>query len=135
MHVAQVPDGNVTGNSLGVAFFNYGPIERIRVLLALMNSLVFEIQVRANLATAHVSQGVLRKCTVPLEAFENEELRARLLDLVDQRTQSDSELPELEVEVAKAYGLGREDFATVLDAFPKLTDAERTDHLKSELWS
>lgn len=134
MHVALVPDGNVTGNSLGVAYFKYGPLERICVLLALMNSMVFEIQVRANLATTHVSQGVLRKCTVPLKAFEDHKLRARLLDLVDRRTHSDADLPELEVEVAKAYGLGREEFSTVLGAFPKLTHAERSAHLKSELW-
>jgi Alw26I/Eco31I/Esp3I family type II restriction m6 adenine DNA methyltransferase len=134
MHVALVPKGNVTGNSLGVAFFRYGPVERIGVLLALMNSMVFEIQVRTQLATAHVSQGILRKCTVPLRAFEDKRVTQHLLDLVQKRSHSSGDLPELEVEVAKAYNLDRESFASVLDAFPKLTQAERDAHLGSELW-
>lgn len=134
MHVALVPDGNITGNSLGVGYFREGPAERALILMAVMNSMVFELQVRTHLATVHVSQGILRKCGVPLALFENARLCARLLDLVGRRLKVDSDLPELEIEVAKAYGLGREEFATVLDAFPKLTVPERNAHLIKELW-
>ena len=135
MHVALVPEGNVTGNTLGVAFFRYGPLERIRVLMAIMNSMAFELQVRTHLATAHVSQGVLRKCSVPLRCFDEVALRERLLALIESRLASGEEMPELEVEVARAYGITRDEFASMLAAFPKLTAAERAAHLRSELWS
>jgi Alw26I/Eco31I/Esp3I family type II restriction m6 adenine DNA methyltransferase len=135
MHVALVPPGNVTGNSLGVAFFRYGPPEYVRVLMAIMNSMVFELQVRAHLATAHVSQGVLRKCAVPLSCFEDAPTRERLLALVETRLASHAESPELEVAVARAYGLTQEQFAAVLEAFPKLTPAECASYLRSEFWS
>jgi Alw26I/Eco31I/Esp3I family type II restriction m6 adenine DNA methyltransferase len=134
MHVALVPTGNVTGNSLGVAYFRYGPLDRIRVLMAVMNSMTFEIQVRASLATAHVSQGVLRKCSIPIHCFDDGALNARIQRLVDARLSSCEEMPELEVTIAQAYGISRDEFASLLDAFPKFAPAERVAHLRSEIW-
>ena len=135
MHVALVPQGNVTGNSLGIAFFRYGPLDRVRVLMAIMNSMAFELQVRTHLATAHVSQGVLRRCSVPLQCFDEVSLNERILTLVDSRLNSGEEMPELEVAVARAYGITRDEFASMLGAFPKITAAERAVHLRSDLWS
>jgi Alw26I/Eco31I/Esp3I family type II restriction m6 adenine DNA methyltransferase len=135
MHVALVPQGNVTGNSLGVAFFKYGPLERVRILMAIMNSMAFELQVRTHLATAHVSLGVIRRCSVPLRCFDEAQLKERILTLVDLRLRSGDEMPELEVAVARAYGVTRDEFASMLGAFPKLTAAERAAHLQRELWS
>jgi Alw26I/Eco31I/Esp3I family type II restriction m6 adenine DNA methyltransferase len=135
MHVALVPKGNVTGNSLGVAYFRYGPLDRVRVLLAIMNSLVFELQVRARLATAHVSQGVLRGCAVPTRCFDEPALKARVLSLVDACLTSGEESPELEVTIARAYGVNRDYFASLLGAFPKLTSVERSAHLQRGIWS
>lgn len=135
MHVALVPKGTVTGNSLGVAFFRYATSDSIRVLMAVMNSLVFELQVRAYLATAHVSQGILRKCSIPISVFEDAVMRNRILTLVDKRLESGMESPELEVTVARAFDINRDDFATILNAFPKLTEEEHLEHLRSDLWS
>ncbi len=135
MHVALVPQGNVTGNSLGVAFFRYGPLEHIHVLMAVMNSMVFELQIRAHLATAHVSQGVLRKCSVPMSCFEDRSVRDHILSLVARRLEQKSESPELETTIARAYGLDRAAFLTAMDAFPKLTVTERSAYLRDELWS
>jgi hypothetical protein len=117
MHVALVPEGHVTGNSLGVACFRGGSRARIEGLVAVMNSFVFELQVRAALATAHVSLGTVRRCAVPT-------LREELV----------GPSPEVEVRVARAYGLRRDAFATILDAFPGLTAEERAAHLAKELW-
>jgi Alw26I/Eco31I/Esp3I family type II restriction m6 adenine DNA methyltransferase len=116
MHVALVPDGHVTGNSLGIGFFR-DRSDRIAQLMAVMNSFLFELQVRAELATAHVSLGIVRRCAVPPFAGS---LRGPS--------------PALEVSVARAYGLDRDAFATVLDAFPALTADERAAHLSRELW-
>jgi Alw26I/Eco31I/Esp3I family type II restriction m6 adenine DNA methyltransferase len=134
MHVAMVPQGNITGNSLGVAYFRYGPTDRVKILMAIMNSMVFELQVRTKLATAHVSQGVLRRCSVPLRCFDESSLRDRILKLVDSRLNSHEELPALEVAIARAYGIPRDEFESVLGAFHKLTSNERAAHLVRELW-
>lgn len=134
MHVALVPPGTVTGNSLGVAFFRYGPADQVRVLMAIMNSMAFEIQVRAHLATAHVSQGVLRRCAVPITCFTDPALKKRVLALVESRVNCSEESPALEVKIARAYGLTRNEFATLLDAFPKITLAEQVAHLRNALW-
>ena len=135
MHVAVVPAGYVTGNSLGVGFLRYAPCDWLGVLVAVMNSVVFELQVRAHLATAHVSQGVLRHCSIPVQCFEDASIRGRILTLVDERLASRNELPTLEITIARAYGLAKEQFADVLDAFPKLTNAERSAHLQTECWA
>ncbi|HPH40511.1 MAG TPA: N-6 DNA methylase [Candidatus Fermentibacter daniensis] len=134
MHVALVPQGYVTGNSLGIAYFRYGPLDQVKVLMAIMNSMAFELQVRTQLATAHVSQGVLRRCSVPLQCFEEMSCKERILNLVDSRLNSGEEMPELEVTVARAYGMARDEFASMLGAFPKLTPTERAAHLQNELW-
>jgi hypothetical protein len=129
----MVPDGHVTGNSLGIAYFRYGAAERIRILMAIMNSMTFELQVRAQLATAHVSQGVLRMCTIPEPCFDEAFPSSRMLKLVDESTRYGMALPALEVEIAKCYDLSLDAFKLLLDAFPKLTSVERTTYLQA--WS
>jgi Alw26I/Eco31I/Esp3I family type II restriction m6 adenine DNA methyltransferase len=134
MHVALVPPGNVTGNSLGVAYLRNGDAEALSALLAIMNSLVFELQVRTKLATTHVSQGVLRQCAVPLKWLLDSPERNDLLRVLGRRLDSEAELPDLEIAVARAYGLDRDAFDCVLSAFPKLTAEEREALLCKDLW-
>lgn len=134
MHVARVPDGFVTGNSLGVAYFKERVEQYTPVLLGLMNSLIFELQVRTSLATAHVSQGILRRCCIPLDCFQRTSLAEKLRACVEAQARANHELPELEVLVAKYYGLGRDDFEAVLNAFPKITLEERAAYLERRHW-
>jgi hypothetical protein len=141
MHVALVPDGWITGNSLGVAYFRERSEEYLRILLGLFNSLVFELQVRAMLATAHISQGILRDCAIPSKAFTGGRDFNRLLRYVSERIQSREEddqhalEAQIEVAVARAYGLTQDDMAALLPAFPKLQTSERDLLLKAELWA
>jgi Alw26I/Eco31I/Esp3I family type II restriction m6 adenine DNA methyltransferase len=135
MHVALVPDGNVTGNSLGIAYFRYAPPESVRILMAIMNSLSFEIQVRTNLATAHVSQGILRKCSVPLQCFRDGSVKDHVLRLVDSGPKTAEQMIKIEVAIAHAYGIARDQFETMLHAFPKLSYADRAALLRRDLWS
>ena len=65
MHATIIPPGIVTGNSLNVAYFRDGNLLRLKALLAVMNSLVFEAQVRSRLATAHISLGTVREVHIP----------------------------------------------------------------------
>ncbi|HOU91982.1 MAG TPA: hypothetical protein PLU22_13110 [Polyangiaceae bacterium] len=135
MHVALVPPGDVTGNSLGVACFGAGRPGDLELLVAILNGMVLELQVRARLATAHVSRGVLRSCAVASACFDDEGWRATLLARVAERLRDERVGPRLEVAVARAHGVTREELACVLDAFPKLDPADRAAHLAAELWA
>ncbi len=135
MHVALVPPGNVTGNSLGVAGFRAARPGDLELLMAILNGLVLELQVRARLATAHVSQGVLRTCAVAAGCFTDPRQRAALLEQIAERVRDERAAARLEVAVARAHGLTRDELACVLEAFPKLTAAERAAHLEAGLWA
>jgi hypothetical protein len=90
-----------------------------------MNSLVFESQARAHLATAHVSLGVVRDVHVP--ALDDRQVVRSLADIVD-RCLADKKgaLLEAEVAVARLYGLNRADFEKVVSSFEKIEEQERT---------
>jgi hypothetical protein len=135
MHVALVPPGDVTGNSLGVACFGAGRPGDLELLMAILNGFVLELQVRARLATAHVSLGVLRSCAVASACFDDDRWRATLLTRVAARLRDEQAGPRLEVAVARAHGVTREELACVLEAFPKLDPAARAAHLAAELWA
>ncbi len=135
MHVALVPPGDVTGNSLGVACFGAGRPGDLELLMAILNGFVLELQVRARLATAHVSLGVLRSCAVASACFDDDRWRATLRTRVAARLRDEQAGPRLEVAVARAHGVTREELACVLEAFPKLDPAARAAHLAAELWA
>ena len=106
MQATIIPAGWVSGNSLSVAHFRDGDVVRLKALLAVLNSSVFECQVRANLATAHVSLSTVRICHVPILDRETSESLARL---VDRRLAGDAEVEqEIDNLVAKSYGVGDE---------------------------
>lgn len=133
VQAAIVPPGMVTGNSLHVAYFKDDDIERLKALLAVVNSFVFEAQVRMNLATAHVSLGVVREAHVP--SLDDRALTAELARLVDQCEEGDeTALTTVEVRVAQMYGLLREDFALLLSAFEKVGEEAKTVLLSSSTW-
>jgi Alw26I/Eco31I/Esp3I family type II restriction m6 adenine DNA methyltransferase len=135
IHACLIPAGYVTGNSLGIARFATGDDINLRILLALMNSVVFEIQVRDQLLTNHVSQGVLRKCAIPYAAFENSLARSHLSKLVEVANTDIKSAAIMEVEIAKIYGISREKFETILLGFDKITAHEMEIMLSKELWS
>ncbi|MEB4783498.1 Alw26I/Eco31I/Esp3I family type II restriction adenine-specific DNA-methyltransferase [Paenibacillus jamilae] len=119
-----IPPGYVTGNSLSVIYFRDNNISRLKSLLAIMNSFVFEAQVRTNLATNHVSLGVVRNAYVP--PLDNVEIVASLSELVDRCFQNDLLAYSLvEVEVAKIYGLTYSDFTKLLSLYTKLSENEK----------
>lgn len=133
MKATVIPPGWVTGNSLSVALFRDDNESKLCALLAVMNSFVFEFQMRAFLATAHVSLSTVRKGRVP--GLDREDLVKELSDLVSQRISGDQSVgPRLEVAVAKAYGLERNCFERVVQAFPKVTEEERRRLLDDGLW-
>lgn len=116
------PPFTVAGNSLNVCYFRDDDEVRLKALLAVLNSYVFEFQVRANLATAHVSLGAVRKGHVP-NLFTAKTVRL-LADLADRCLAGDAAaMDRVEVSVAKAYLFDRGDMREMLRCFPKIEDA------------
>jgi len=134
LHAAIIPARWVSGNSLSVARFRNDDHQRLRALLACMNSLVFEFQIRALSATGHVSLGTVRRARMP--RLDNTVTVKRLAKGVgDLISSSNTDETQLEVAVARAYGIDREAFGLVLDAFPKVTPLERAVLLADRFWA
>lgn len=132
MQAAIIPPGVVTGNSLHVAHFRDSSLVRLRALLGVMNSLVFEAQARMNLSTSHMSLGAIRRVRVP--ALRDPNLVRYLSDIVAdvERGRKDSETV-LEVRVAQLYGFSREQFLRIVSEFPQ--PVLPSEHLDAEsLW-
>ncbi len=129
----MIPPGYVTGNSLGVIHVrDESNQEKLKALLGLISSFVFEFQLRAHLATAHVSAGVMRKMRIP---NWSKKLEIEISNLVHSRLEGDSlSEAKMEVFIAKSYGLDRNQFADILSAFPKVTSEERSYLLDNKIW-
>lgn len=121
-----IPPQYITGNSLHVAYFKDHNIKKLSALLAVMNSLIFEAQVRAFSSTNHMSLGVIRKTRLPKMNDDEINLLAQYVD--DYEIQNEY---EMEVYVAKLYGLSFKEFCDILALFEKLTIEEK-DRLKAK---
>jgi Alw26I/Eco31I/Esp3I family type II restriction m6 adenine DNA methyltransferase len=134
MHATMIPASWVTGNSLNVAFFRNDDITRLKALLAIMNSIAFEVQVRALLATAHVSLGVVRRVHIP--DLTNRNVVLPLSAWVDRCLSGDLQAAvHFEVAVAKAYGIAKRRFRQLLKFFPSLPELHTKRILDSPLWN
>lgn len=130
VQASLIPAGWVAGNSLSVAHFRDDSLPRLSGLLALLNSLVFEFQVRARLSTGHVSLGTVRQVGVPESLFERSGVE--LAALATRRLAGDTEAEHLiEVRIAQLYGLDLADFERLVRCFPKITPEESGSLLES----
>lgn len=106
MQATIIPAGWVTGNSCSVAYFRDSDEIRSKALLGVINSAVFECQVRALLATAHVSLSTVRICHVPTLDVET---TIALAALVDRRLVGDIGVENrIDSLVAHSYGVADE---------------------------
>jgi Alw26I/Eco31I/Esp3I family type II restriction m6 adenine DNA methyltransferase len=122
VHASLLPASCVTGNSVSVAYFRDGSVTRTLALLGIVSSLPFEFQVRSLLMTHHVSLSVVRATRVPhLEADLITPLAEATMACLEERAGAE---PELEVAVARAYGLDREEWRNIASHFA-LTTQER----------
>lgn len=126
-----VPAGWALGNSLGSAYFANGSGGALKALLGVMSSTVFEFQLRAHLATGHVSLSSLRKVAIP--RFSELESDCTLQQFVTDALLGDTGA-EIKADAYVAqffYRLNIEEYRTILDLFPKLESAEKSAYLQA----
>ena len=134
MQATVIPRHWVTGNSLHVAYFRSGDNQRLHALLAIMNSLAFEFQVRARLATGHISLSVVRQVRVP--SLADKSLVRSLATVAERCVGAEAgAFVTAEVRVAQAYGITRSSFGRIIDMFPKINLHEKEEMLKLTLWT
>lgn len=124
MHATLVDKDILTGNSLGVLHFGNEDRKSLLCLLGVMNSFVFEYQVRTKLATNHITWGLIKNLRVPsLDIL----IKHKVNELVERI--SDGEGCELTLEsmIAKLYGLDIKDYSVILESFDKLTENSREE--------
>ncbi|WP_306641339.1 Alw26I/Eco31I/Esp3I family type II restriction adenine-specific DNA-methyltransferase [Sanyastnella coralliicola] len=119
-----VPQGFVAGNSLGVCFYKDGSSNELRILLAILNSLCFEFQLRNNLATGHISLSSMRKTKIPSRVrFHN---FGHLAKLVGKQLEGGDVEAKIDAYVAKIiYGLDISEYSFIVDTFQKLSVEEK----------
>jgi Alw26I/Eco31I/Esp3I family type II restriction m6 adenine DNA methyltransferase len=123
MQAALIPPGVVTGNSLNIGYFLGGNRDSLFAFLAFANSLVFEFQIRARLGTGHLSVGSMRGVCVP--KFVGLAIEGGLANVVRRLLEGDTKAEaELEVSVARAYGLSRSEFELLLGEFRGLPERD-----------
>lgn len=126
MIAAIVQENRIAGNSLGVVFYKNGDNNDLKVLLGIINSLVFEFQLRSFLSTGHVSLSALRKVHLPSKDKYHQ--YGSLLKAVDDNLRNYSADKELLIEALVArdvYQLSETEFDVVIDTFEKVTSAEK----------
>lgn len=128
MQATIVPPEIVTGNSLNILYFRDNDIRKLQILLAIMNSIPFEFQVKSLLGTGHISASVVKKIHIPNLA-DNPYLN-RIPDYFDGLSLKSPTLePDLEILVAKAYNLDRVEYEKIIHTQEGIPTAAKSDLL------
>lgn len=130
MIATMLPAGCVTGNSLQVTYFKDDDLDKLHALLGILNSLPFEFQLRSKLGTGHVSLGSVRKVRVP--RLEDREIIHSLAGLTRRvLAQESGAEAKLEIAVARAFDLKREDYELLLSHFRRLPESFREELIRN----
>lgn len=119
LHATILPPGYIAGNSLGVLYLDSSDRNHLLWLLGIINSYVFEFQIRSSLISNHVPAGILKKQRIPV-GHQISEISTFVEKLLDpQCSPSEKEIAHIWVEILVAieYGLSYPDFLTVLSTF------------------
>lgn len=107
-----LPPGYICGNSLGVVYGSESALPALKMLLAIMNSMVFEYQARSMLVSNHVSAGIVKQVRVPQPCVD-----ANIVKLVDKQLHGEDVEEAIELAIAQLYGLPADEYETVIDSF------------------
>jgi Alw26I/Eco31I/Esp3I family type II restriction m6 adenine DNA methyltransferase len=104
--------GYICGNSLGVIYGKDAAVKYLKMLLAIMNSTVFEYQARSMLVSNHVSAGIVKKIHVPMPCIKDD-----IVELVDRQLQGEDIEESIELAVAKLYGISTKAYEIIINSF------------------
>lgn len=107
-----LPPRFICGNSLGVIFGNEENLPRLKMLLVIMNSLIFEYQARSMLVSNHVASGIVKQIHVPVPDVDTD-----VIELVDRQLNGENMELLLELAAAKLYGIAPEDYQAIVESF------------------
>ena len=107
-----MPPGYICGNSLGVVYGSESALPALKMLLAIMNSTVFEYQARSMLVSNHVSAGIVKQIRVPQPCVDT-----NIVELVDKQLHGEDVEEAIELAIAQLYGLPADEYKTVIDSF------------------
>ncbi|RNM05827.1 Alw26I/Eco31I/Esp3I family type II restriction adenine-specific DNA-methyltransferase [Dickeya undicola] len=114
-----IPPNVVTGNSLNILVPKKMSYDLLLALLGIFNSVIFEAQVRASISTNHLSVGAIRRIKVPPLLSEMHVERVSQLVEKQLREPSESLSAQIDVEVARWYGLPDDVFLGLLTMLEK----------------
>lgn len=112
MKATLLPPGFICGNSLGVIYAEEKNLDNLKMLLAIMNSMIFEYQARSMLVSNHVAAGIVKRIHVPPPAID-----PNVLDLVNRRLNGEDVEWMLEAAVANLYGISAESYEAIVNSF------------------
>lgn len=107
-----LPPGFICGNSLGVICGDESTLLNLKMLLAIMNSMVFEYQARSLLVSNHVATGIIKQIRVPQPSVE-----MNIVDLVNRQLEGQNVEDEIELAVAQLYNLSSDEYEMIVDSF------------------
>lgn len=116
----------IVGNSLGAIVTKDEDSTKLKILLAIMNSIVFEFQARGQLVSNHVSAGIIKQIHIP-----DLDLDSELLTLVERKLMGEDVETQIEIYIAKMYGLTEQQFMDIISSF-NFSDLEMREF--SEAW-
>ena len=107
-----IEPGFIAGNSLGIIYSNSNDLNKLKLLVAIFNSIIFEFQTKNKLVSNHVPVGVIKTIKIP-DLVDNQ----TIVSLVDKRLSGDDVDLELEVLIAKLYNLDKNTFISIAQSF------------------
>ncbi len=116
-----LPPQHICGNSLGVIWGDGKALPHLKMLLAIMNSMIFEFQARSMLVSNHVSAGIVKQIHVPPPCVDR-----NIIELVDKRLAGQDVENAIELAVAQLYGLSIDEYQMILDSFD-MDNEQRAD--------
>lgn len=114
-----LPPGFICGNSLGVVYGDKTALLSLKMLLAIMNSMIFEYQARSMLVSNHVSAGIVKQIHVPRPSVD-----MNIIELVDKQLAGQDVEDAIELAVAHLYNLPTDEYEIIVDSF-KLDQEKR----------
>lgn len=116
-----LPPGFICGNSLGVVYGDEATLSSLKMLLAIMNSMIFEYQARSMLVSNHVSAGIVKQIRVPRPSVD-----MNIIELVDKQLAGQDVEDAIELAVAHLYNLSVDEYEIIVGSF-KLEQEKRAN--------